>query len=67
LAFLCNQQFKGDLPFMISTDGETAGLILSSITTGIISLTVFSFTMVMRVLNQAITSFKPRGVPGLIF
>lgn len=52
--------------FMIITHGDTAGLILSSITTGIISLTVFSFTMVMLVLNQASTNFSPRVIPGLI-
>jgi uncharacterized membrane protein len=58
--------FKDDLPFMIITDGATARLILSSITTGIISLTVFSFTMVMLVLNQASSNFTPRVIPGLI-
>ncbi|GAA4445189.1 DUF2254 domain-containing protein [Pontibacter saemangeumensis] len=55
-----------DLPFMIITNHETARLILSSITTGIISLTVFSFTMVMLVLNQAAANFTPRVIPGLI-
>ncbi|WP_439883053.1 DUF2254 domain-containing protein [Pontibacter sp. MBLB2868] len=59
-------RFKDNLPFMIITDGPTARLILSSITTGIISLTVFSFTMVMLVLNQASANFTPRVIPGLI-
>ncbi|GAB3531414.1 DUF2254 domain-containing protein [Pontibacter brevis] len=61
-----SSHFKDSLPFMIITNGETARLILSSITTGVISLTVFSFTMVMLVLNQASTNFSPRVIPGLI-
>ncbi|RDV14043.1 DUF2254 domain-containing protein [Pontibacter diazotrophicus] len=61
-----SSHFREDLPFMIITNGETARLILSSITTGIISLTVFSFTMVMLVLNQASANFTPRVIPGLI-
>lgn len=59
-------QFSDDLPLVIITNGETARLILSSITTGVISLTVFSFTMVMLVLNQASANFTPRVIPGLI-
>lgn len=62
-----SEQFLDSMfSFMIITHGETAGLILSSITTGIISLTVFSFTMVMLVLNQASSNFSPRVIPGLI-
>ncbi|RIJ41677.1 DUF2254 domain-containing protein [Pontibacter oryzae] len=57
---------KDNMQFMIITNGATARLILSSITTGIISLTVFSFTMVMLVLNQASANFTPRVIPGLI-
>ncbi|MDX5422494.1 MAG: DUF2254 domain-containing protein [Hymenobacteraceae bacterium] len=61
-----SENVKDDLPFMIITNGETARLILSSITTGIISLTVFSFTMVMLILNQASANFTPRVIPSLI-
>jgi uncharacterized membrane protein len=57
---------KDDLPFFIITHGETATMILSSIATGIFSLIVFSFTMVMLVLNQASSNFSPRVIPGLI-
>ena len=57
---------KDDLPFFIITHGETANLILSTIASGIFSLIVFSFTMVMLVLNQASSSFSPRVIPGLI-
>lgn len=61
-----SNSLKDNMPFMIITNGATARLILSSITTGIISLTVFSFTMVMLVLNQASANFTPRVIPGLI-
>ncbi|GAB3195681.1 DUF2254 domain-containing protein [Pontibacter aydingkolensis] len=61
-----SKSLKDNLPFVIISNSETARLILSSITTGIISLTVFSFTMVMLVLNQASSNFTPRVIPGLI-
>ncbi|MCX2739346.1 DUF2254 domain-containing protein [Pontibacter anaerobius] len=61
-----SQTLKENLPFMIITNGETARLVLSTIATGIISLTVFSFTMVMLVLNQASSNFSPRVIPGII-
>ncbi|MDO6391409.1 DUF2254 domain-containing protein [Pontibacter sp. BT731] len=54
------------LPFAIIRHGETANMVLSSITTGLFSLIVFSFTMVMLVLNQAGANFSPRVIPGLI-
>jgi uncharacterized membrane protein len=58
--------FKENLPFMIISNGATARLVLSTIAAGVISLTVFSFTMVMLVLNQASSNFTPRVIPGLI-
>ncbi|WP_114781580.1 DUF2254 domain-containing protein [Botryobacter ruber] len=61
-----SEVFKEILPFFIITNGSTARLVLSSITTGVISLMVFSFTMVMLVLNQASSNFSPRVIPGLI-
>jgi uncharacterized membrane protein len=45
---------------------ENARGILTTIIAGVISLTVFSFSMVMIVLNQASTNFSPRVIPGLI-
>ena len=50
----------------IIKDTETAKTILSTLIGGIISLTVFSFTMVMVVLSQASSNFSPRLLPGLI-
>lgn len=61
-----SNSLKDELPFFIITHGETATMILSSIATGIFSLIVFSFTMVMLVLNQASANFSPRVIPGLI-
>lgn len=61
-----SKTIQDNLPFVIISNSNTARLILSSITTGIISLTVFSFTMVMLVLNQASSNFTPRVIPGLI-
>ncbi len=45
---------------------DTASSILGTLTGGVISLTVFSFSMVMVVLNQASSTFSPRLLPGLI-
>jgi uncharacterized membrane protein len=61
-----SKSIQDNVPFVIISNSNTARLILSSITTGIISLTVFSFTMVMLVLNQAGSNFTPRVIPGLI-
>ncbi|TPE45897.1 DUF2254 domain-containing protein [Pontibacter mangrovi] len=61
-----SQFLRDQMPFMIINNGDTARLILSTIATGIISLMVFSFTMVMLVLNQASSNFSPRVIPGLI-
>ena len=44
----------------------TARTILSSIIGGVISLTVFSFSMVMIVLGQATSTLSPRLLPQLI-
>ncbi len=49
-----------------TTNAETARTILSTIISGILSLTVFSFTLVMLVLNQAASNSSPRLIPGLI-
>jgi uncharacterized membrane protein len=45
---------------------DTARAIMSTIAGGVISLTVFSFSMVMVVLSQATANFSPRLLPGLI-
>ncbi|MGA9326560.1 MAG: DUF2254 domain-containing protein [Salegentibacter sp.] len=53
-------------PFLVVKNGNTALTILSACITGLISMMVFSFSMVMVLLNQASTSYSPRLLPGLI-
>lgn len=54
------------MPVLVISDLETARIILSSLIAGLISILVFSFSMVMIILNQASTNFSPRLLPGLI-
>lgn len=56
---------KDDVPYFFIEDFNTARSILSTFIGGIISLTVFSFTMVMVVLNQASANFSPGLLPNL--
>ncbi|VXB92408.1 DUF2254 domain-containing protein [Maribacter litoralis] len=53
-------------PFLVIDDTDTAKTILSTLIGGLISLTVFSFSMVMVLLNQASSNFSPRVLPGII-
>lgn len=60
------QQIKGDIPWLSIKDPSTARSILGAIAGGIISLTVFSFSMVMIVLNQAASQMSNRVLDKLI-
>ncbi|WP_378186337.1 DUF2254 domain-containing protein [Aquimarina sp. W85] len=60
------KDLKTILPFLVIENDETARTILSTFISGLFTLTVFSFTMVMVVLNQASSNFSPRLLPGLI-
>jgi len=53
-------------PQLILEDGDTALTIISSCIGGLISMMVFSFSMVMLLLSQASSNFSPRLLPGLI-
>ncbi|MAU25940.1 MAG: hypothetical protein CMH48_10510 [Muricauda sp.] len=53
-------------PVLVIDNTETARIILSAFITGLISLMVFSFSMVMVLLSQASSNFSPRVLPGLI-
>lgn len=55
-----------NFPQAVIKDGDTARVILSTIVGGLVSLTVFSFTMVMAQLNRAASNYSPRLLPGLI-
>ena len=60
------RSIKDKVPYLFIQDYETARSILSVFIGGIISLTVFSFSMVMVVLSQASSNFSPRLLPGLV-
>ncbi|NNG42989.1 DUF2254 domain-containing protein [Pseudoalteromonas sp. NEC-BIFX-2020_002] len=57
---------KKYLSVVLVDSEENARTILSTLAGSIISLTVFSFSMVMIVLNTASASLSPRVIPGLI-
>jgi uncharacterized membrane protein len=60
------KSLKSQLEWLKLRDSSTARIIASSIVTGIISLTVFSFTMVMIVLNQTASQMSNRILDNLI-
>lgn len=57
---------KSQLQWISLNDATTARSIISAIAAGIISLTVFSFTMVMIVLNQTASQMSNRILDQLI-
>ena len=60
------KQIKSNLSWLTLKDANTARSILSTIAGGIISLTVFSFSMVMIVLNQAASQMSNRMLESMI-
>lgn len=52
--------------YLLIYNANTARTVLGTLIGGMISLTVFSFTMVMTILNQAASQLSPRLLPGLI-
>ena len=60
------KKLKENIPYLFIEDYETARAILTTLIGGILSLTVFSFTMVMVVLSQASSNFSPRLLPSLV-
>ncbi|MEJ6981276.1 DUF2254 domain-containing protein [Pedobacter sp. P351] len=57
---------KSNAHWLTLKDASTARSIISAITSGIISLTVFSFSMVMILLNQAASQLSNRILDKLI-
>lgn len=57
---------RKNFPSLIVNSGDTALSVLGAIITGLISMMVFSFSMVMVLLNQATNNYSPRLLPGLI-
>lgn len=60
------KQFKTQLYWLRLRDASTARSIIAFIVAGIISLTVFSFSMVMIVLNQTASQLSNRILDKLI-
>ncbi|MXV37902.1 DUF2254 domain-containing protein [Flavobacteriaceae bacterium Ap0902] len=54
------------IPYLLINNQSTASTVLSYLSAGIISIMVFSFSLVMILLNQAGNNFSPRVIPGLI-
>ena len=53
-------------PFLLIKNIDTARNILTTMIGGLVSLMVFSFSMVMILLNQAANNLTPRVLPSLI-
>ena len=60
------KEFKGGLKWLRLQDPSTARSIISTIAGAVISLTVFSFSMVMIVLNQAASQMSNRVLTSMI-
>ncbi|HET6556917.1 MAG TPA: DUF2254 family protein [Prolixibacteraceae bacterium] len=60
------EQLKSQLRWLKLKDASTARDIVTVVATGVISLTVFSFSMVMIVLNQAASNLSNRVLDKLI-
>ncbi|MEO8415762.1 MAG: DUF2254 domain-containing protein [Ginsengibacter sp.] len=60
------KQLKSTLSWLSLKDASTARSIISTIAGAIISLTVFSFSMVMIVLNQAASQMSNRVLTSMI-
>ncbi|GAA5032164.1 hypothetical protein GCM10011506_24370 [Marivirga lumbricoides] len=58
--------FKENISPVLVHSSDNARLILGTIVGSLISLMVFSFSMVMVVLNSATATLSPRVLPGLI-
>ena len=60
------KEFKSGLSWLSLKDASTARSIISTVAAAIISLTVFSFSMVMIVLNQAASQMSNRVLNSMI-
>ena len=59
-------ELKQRISYLLITNREEARLVLGTLVASIISLMVFSFSMVMVVLSSASSNLSPRVLPGLI-
>ena len=61
-----SQYFRERVPLLIVSNESTGRAILTTLIGGLMGLMVFSFSMVMVLLNQAASQFSPRLLPGLV-
>ncbi len=61
-----DEWLKGVLPIFEESNVEAARTLLSVLITGMFTLTVFSFSMVMVVLSQAANNYSPKVLDGLL-
>ncbi|MGE5943362.1 MAG: DUF2254 domain-containing protein, partial [Flavobacteriales bacterium] len=61
-----SKYFIEHVPWLVINNADTARTILTTFLAGVISIMVFSFSMVMLLLNQASSNFSPRVIPGII-
>lgn len=61
-----SKYFVKHVPWLVINNVDTARIILTTFIAGLISIMVFSFSMVMILLSQASSNFSPRVLPGLI-
>ncbi|MTI89727.1 MAG: DUF2254 domain-containing protein [Balneolaceae bacterium] len=59
-------RLKQYISIVLVNGADNARLLLNTLIAGVFSLTVFSFSMVMIVLNRATATLSPRVIPGLI-
>lgn len=55
-----------DYPQLAITDKESIKFILSFTIGGVFTLTIFTFTMVMNVLDRSISNYSPRLIPLIL-
>ena len=60
------KKFMQEIFFLRVDQTETARSLLAALAGGLITLMVFSFSMVMVVLNQTASNYSPRVLPGLV-
>ncbi|QIE58946.1 DUF2254 domain-containing protein [Rasiella rasia] len=61
-----SKKIVSNFPQLMIEDGDTVLTLISVCIGGLISMMVFSFSMVMLLLSQASSNFSPRLLPGLI-
>lgn len=59
-------EIKSQAEWLKLRDGDTARTIIATVAAGILSLAVFSFSMVMILLNQAASNMSNRILDGMI-